>query len=50
MKRPKHLGELVCRRPSCGHRWIKRVAGRPAACPKCNDRHWDQVRGERGGK
>jgi Zn finger protein HypA/HybF involved in hydrogenase expression len=28
----------------CGHRWLKRVAGRPKMCPKCHSRKWDTLR------
>lgn len=26
----------------CGHRWIPRSLWRPAKCPKCQSRKWDE--------
>jgi len=34
----------VCKHPECGYRWIPRTLGRPARCPKCQSRRWDQPR------
>ena len=31
----------ICDCLRCGYGWIKRVAGRPARCPKCKQPNWD---------
>lgn len=34
------MNKLTCQR--CGHEWLPRT-DRPAACPRCNSRVWDQA-------
>ncbi len=29
----------------CGHRWTPDSPGRPRACARCRDRHWDRAPG-----
>ena len=34
--------KLTCLR--CKYKWLPRIAGRPAKCPNCQNRAWDQKR------
>jgi Zn finger protein HypA/HybF involved in hydrogenase expression len=37
---------MMCECKRCGHSWVKRVATRPARCPKCKQPKWDIPAGE----
>ena len=34
---------MPCNCLRCGHHWLKRIEGRPAACPSCKQPRWDTV-------
>ena len=37
---------LECRR--CGHKWLRRKIDLPVACPRCNNRLWNEERSDGG--
>ena len=36
------IDRVKCNR--CGLDWLPRIEGRPAMCPRCKSRYWDQER------
>jgi hypothetical protein len=40
------LDEMTCRCLRCGHKWFKRITGRPEQCPNCTQPNWDIPKGE----
>lgn len=41
----KQMNKLKCLK--CNHEWLPRKQGRPAACPACNCRKWDDKNAKR---
>ena len=37
---------MICVCERCGHRWVKRIEGRPAQCPNCKEQYWDVPAGK----